>query len=142
MQTFLPYSDFEESAQCLDRQRLGKQRVEVLQILNALAGQSRGWTNHPAVQMWKSHEYSLMIYGITVCTEWINRGYKDTCILKIENVYNENFYLTSSLYNPVWLGGQIHITHQSNLIQKFPEHYKPIFGDIPEDLEYYWPTKN
>lgn len=36
MQTFLPYPDFEQSAKCLDNRRLGKQRVEVLQLLIAL----------------------------------------------------------------------------------------------------------
>lgn len=33
MQTFLPYPDFARSAACLDRQRLGKQRLEAFQIL-------------------------------------------------------------------------------------------------------------
>jgi hypothetical protein len=37
MQTFLPYPNFAQSAACLDNKRLGKQRVEVLKILNALA---------------------------------------------------------------------------------------------------------
>ena len=36
MQTFLPYADFERTAAVLDVRRLGKQRVEVLQICNAL----------------------------------------------------------------------------------------------------------
>lgn len=36
MQTFLPYPNFVESAKCLDDKRLGKQRVECLQILNVL----------------------------------------------------------------------------------------------------------
>ena len=36
MQTFLPYPAFDLSAQVLDRQRLGKQRVETLQVLKAL----------------------------------------------------------------------------------------------------------
>lgn len=48
MQTFLPYPSFAESARVLDRQRLGKQRVEVLQLLRALTGQTKGWANHPA----------------------------------------------------------------------------------------------
>lgn len=52
VQTFLPYPDFAQSAQCLDRQRLGKQRVEVLQLLKALKGESKGWKNHPAAKMW------------------------------------------------------------------------------------------
>lgn len=37
MQTFLPFSDFKKSAESLDYRRLGKQRVECLQILAALA---------------------------------------------------------------------------------------------------------
>ena len=36
MQTFLPYPDFAKSAMCLDNKRLGKQRIECLQILKAL----------------------------------------------------------------------------------------------------------
>ena len=36
MQTFLPYPSFELSARVLDDKRLGKQRVECLQILKAL----------------------------------------------------------------------------------------------------------
>lgn len=38
MQTFLPYKDFKKSAQALDRQRLGKQRVETMQLMTALTG--------------------------------------------------------------------------------------------------------
>jgi len=62
MQTFLPYSSFIESVRCLDRQRLGKQRVEALQILNALNGKSKGWTNHPATKMWCGYEEALCLY--------------------------------------------------------------------------------
>lgn len=36
MQTFLPYTDFKSCARVLDDKRLGKQRVECLQILKAL----------------------------------------------------------------------------------------------------------
>ena len=39
MQTFLPYADFSKSAGVLDRMRLGKQRVETLQILQKLVGE-------------------------------------------------------------------------------------------------------
>ena len=37
MQTFLPFADFRKSAAALDNARLGKQRVECLQILRALS---------------------------------------------------------------------------------------------------------
>ena len=42
MQTFLPVADFTESARLLDNPRLGKQRVECLQVLRALTG-SAAW---------------------------------------------------------------------------------------------------
>lgn len=53
MQTFLPYTDPEKCARVLDNKRLGKQRVEAIQILNVLLGvtQTKGWRNHPAVKM-------------------------------------------------------------------------------------------
>ena len=38
MQTFLPHKDFSISASMLDNKRLGKQRVEALQIYNVLVG--------------------------------------------------------------------------------------------------------
>ena len=59
MQTFLPYKDFTKSAKALDNKRLGKQRVEVKQILNALDGKSKGWTNHPATNMWRDMKQPL-----------------------------------------------------------------------------------
>ena len=36
MQTFTPYADFEKSLRTLDLKRLGKQRVEVIQIIRAV----------------------------------------------------------------------------------------------------------
>jgi hypothetical protein len=39
MQTFLPYPDFQKSAQCLDYKRLGKQRCEAWQIYQILKRQ-------------------------------------------------------------------------------------------------------
>ena len=36
MQTFLPYPDFRESLESLDYKRLGKQRVEALQLVKSI----------------------------------------------------------------------------------------------------------
>ncbi len=67
MQTFLPYPCFIESAKCLDFRRLGKQRVESKQLLNALeirkSGIAKGgWVNHPATVMWEGYEDALKHY--------------------------------------------------------------------------------
>ena len=74
MQTFLPYSDYDQSAAVLDYRRLGKQRVEAKQIMFALSDPNYGWQNHPAVRMWRGHEYQLAQYGIAICYEWRKRG--------------------------------------------------------------------
>lgn len=150
IQTFLPYADFVTTAQVLDNKRLGKQRVETLQILNTLLGIRQGWANHPAVKMWRGHELLLVKYGVAVCDEWIGRGYKDTCRDKIIDL--GKLIPTADLpaafgsvreaqeREPVWLGNkELHISHQSNLIRKDPIYYSPIFGDVPDDLPYVWP---
>lgn len=136
MQTFLPTSNFAESAKYLDYRRLGKQRVEVLQLLNSFHKPNyKGWKNHPAREMWRGYENALVMYGQAICNEWISRGYKDTCFGKITAHYNGN--LNSEL--PSWVGREdIHLSHKSNLIRKYPEYYKPFWPDVPDNLEYIW----
>ena len=140
MQTFLPHANFQKTARSLDRQRLGKQRVEVFQLLKALNGESKGWVNHPAARMWRGHESVLAMYGCIICDEWIKRGYKDTMTARIGE-YFTIFGKPSETARPSWLGDpKFHESHQSNLIRKFPEHYSPLFPGVPDDLPYVWPV--
>ena len=135
MQTFLPYNDFTKSAKVLDRQRLGKQRVEVLQLLKALKGETKGWVNHPAAKMWRGYENCLVVYGLSICTEWIERGYKDTCFAKIL-AYRD--YKTAIVVPP-WLGREdFHESHRSNLLRKDPDYYHKFGWTEPTNLEYVW----
>jgi len=137
MQTFLPHSDFRASAQTLDRQRLGKQRVEVLQLLKALTGEGKGWARHPAALMWQGHNNALVAYGVEVCLEWRGRGYKDSCLEKIASYFS----VGQPSPMPSWVGEpEFHLSHQSNLVRKLPEHYSPLFPGVPSDLPYVWPT--
>lgn len=146
MQTFLPYDDFARSAGVLDRQRLGKQRVENLQILKALADPGYGWQNHPAVKMWKGHEYSLFNYQIAICSEWVEvRGYKDTCFAKSIDVWMGFMRATEgekhNPESPWWIGDEdFHRAHRSNLLRKNIEHYRSKFErGLRDDLPYLWP---
>jgi hypothetical protein len=134
VQTFLPFPNFHQSAQSLDNKRLGKQRSEAKIILNVLYGKSAGWRFHPAVRMWVGYEKALESYFDTISKEWINRGHLHNMCLFNNKIPFEY---------PPWFGNEkFHLSHQSNLIRKFPEHYRPIFGyDIPNDLPYYWPIK-
>lgn len=138
MQTFLPYSSFTQSAAVLDNKRLGKQRVEVLQILNALLGKSKGWVNHPATKMWRGHEGMLALYGITVCEHWRSRGFKDTVMDKLYALVREHG-LEFTDDSPWWWGNyDFHRSHRSNLLRKDAEHYSQHFSDVPNDLPYVW----
>lgn len=136
MQTFLPYEDFAASAEVLDYRRLGKQRVETWQILRALNGETRGWTNHPASRMWRGHEQALVLYGVKICEEWIRRGYNDTMLERFLQLL-----VPGEVKMPAWLGDlKFHMSHQSNLLRKDPEFYSPLFPDVDPGLDYVWPV--
>jgi hypothetical protein len=146
MQTFLPFKNFSKSANCLDRMRLGKQRVETLQIMKSITTDNvNGWRNHPAVLMWKEYPWALLQYQISICNEWTGRGYKDTCLDKSINLYKLYMSVyeidTSKEQYPNWIGNEnFHISHQSNLLRKNKNHYIKFF-DVDPTLPYYWPTK-
>lgn len=144
MQTFLPYSSFEKSASVLDNKRLGKQRVEAKQIYLALTKKNYGWKNHPAVKMWKGNEEWLLKYGISICEEWIDRGFKDSLL---EWFRMEFAICHKSLGYPNWLDNELlHSSHRSALLAKNPEHYGELgWTEEPMDLTfkplpYYWPV--
>lgn len=141
MQTFLPYASFEASAKVLDRARLGKQRVEVLQLLNSIKAVAeektvKGWVNHPCRKMWQDHVNALVVYGLAVCAEWVSRGYKDTCFAKIEAFYDA----TKNTDLPAFIGNsEFHKSHKSNLLRKDEKHYRLFWHKTPSTLEYIWP---
>src|ERR687893_1561740 len=83
MQTFTPYADFDQALRTLDQKRLGKQRVEVIQIVRALTVPGYAWSSHPAVLMWKGYEEALGRYGLTACAVWTERGFGDSCATTI-----------------------------------------------------------
>lgn len=141
MQTFLPFSNFHSSAAVLDRQRLGKQRVETLQIMTALMT-GTGWVNHPATLMWRKYEWALLEYQRAICREWTERGYSDTYFDKTEALYVRHRRWLEEREWPNWLGqGELHLSHQSNLLRKDYTYYAPYFPSAWADMEYIWPPQ-
>ena len=166
MQTFLPFSNFKLSAQVLDNKRLGKQRVECLQILKTLKKgphictecnypfsygccgghgkpKSTPWYNHPAVKMWEGYEQALMYYLHAMCYEWVvNRGFKDTCWEKSIQVGFSPPNVGQEPQMPPWMGNEeFHKSHQSNLLRKNKDHYGKFFMGMVDNLPYVWPVK-
>jgi hypothetical protein len=136
--TFLPFPSLDRSLAVLDLPRLGKQRVEAKQIVRALRGETRGWRHHPATRMWRGYEGGLVRYGLIACERWQAQGYADTLLDYFAGLTAD--YPQDEL--PPWFGASpIHRSHQSNLLRKWPEFYRPIFGPhVPDDLPYHWPV--
>lgn len=168
MQTFLPYPDFRASAACLDNKRLGKQRVECLQIFHALTGYKcvlesaergyevrftpqgpnpRAWSKHPAVRMWESDIPALVAYTLDVCKEWKSRGFVDSCadkIIRSWRAYAASKGLPQAVFAtapfPSWITMELCLSHRSNLIRKNWLFYASLWPGVPNDLPYVWPT--
>ena len=149
MQTFLPYKSFLQSAKVLDYKRLGKQRVEALQILMALlkvdkdlnpADKESHWLNHPAVKMWKGYEPALSFYLLIMCEEWLRRGFNSEMHHKVRKLWVDKF-ASLDFVEPEWLTEDFCRAHQSNLMRKDAKYYGVHFGeDMPDNLEYIWPV--
>jgi len=155
MQTFLPYGDYEATAQTLDNKRLNKQILEGYQILKVLsnASESGAWRNHPAVLLWKGSENELLAYLDHMIYEANWRGIKtdknEANIRQLKRQYGNQWGNT----RPSWMDNletlrRINITHQANLFKKDSMAYAG-FKDsavsqynIPccTACQYFWPT--
>jgi len=141
MQTFLPYNDFVKSARALDYKRLGKQRVEGMQIINAITGINRkdgkpykGWKNHPATVMWRPHVEMLKHYVNIMIMEWKDRGYNNTM----------QFYEVDWPVDiPDWLGYEpFHASHRANLLRKDYKFYSQYGWTEDPGMPYVWHDAN
>jgi len=140
MQTFLPYPSFQASAECLDSQRLGKQRSESIQIFLALQyPRTYGYANHTAVRMWKGYEAALLAYNLEICKEFRRRGYNDL-------VYLETKVRLTKLNQPLaqlphWIGDEaFHSSHRAALLFKNYDFYSRYGWKEVPSLNYVWPT--
>lgn len=150
MQTFLPYADFEKSAQVLDSKRLNKQILEGYQILKVLHNDDprAAWRNHPAVVMWRGYENELYRYIRHMVWEAKNRGIKtdkneaNILELVVRNAINWKA-TTPHWYEPKRLN-RLTESHRANLYRKDPEFYMDFRNDKAnpccDKCQYYWVT--
>ncbi|MFE5538524.1 MSMEG_6728 family protein [Streptomyces sp. NPDC056519] len=152
MQTFLPFPSFDASAAVLDARRLGKQRVEAVQVLRGLVVAGYGWRRHPAVRMWAGYEEALVRYGLEICGVWTAQGRADTCAVTLARDFGTwrpggaprtQEQLAAGGDLPPWLGApEFHRSHQSALVRKDPDFYRELFPGVPDDLPYVWPRSD
>lgn len=141
MQTFLPYADFEKTVKCLDYRRLGKERLEAMQIHKIITGTVEpgkngriAWLSHPCVKMWRGYENALATYHNFCIYEWIDRGYKNTM---------EVIHYDGTMKCPPWIGDErFHSSHRQTLLFKNFEWYSQFGWNEKPKYEYFWPTKS
>jgi hypothetical protein len=126
--------------------RLGKQRVECMQIILALCGREddyTAWRNHPASQMWRHHIRALAEYTFAMCSHWRSLGYRD--VVERDVRARLEWAINNSTYPqrpglPTWLGDdRLHASHRSNLLRKDPVFYGKFNWREPSTLPYFWP---
>lgn len=137
MQTFLPTYDIPKIARILDSARLWKQVVEGKQIYLALTVSGYGWSNHPAVRMWRGSEHGLLCYVIEMADECCRLG------IAAHTVRDEivDWLDLEKICMPAWWGDpRVAASHRRNLLRKNFEYYSQ-FGwtDQPGD-DYFWPV--
>ena len=128
MQTFLPYPNFKKSASVLDYRRLGKQRVEAMQIVNSIEKQT-GWKHHPIVKMWPPYVSALKVYCNVMINEWVRQGYNNTM----------SKYDIDKVIYPDWLGNEdFHSSHRANLLRKDYKYYSQFGWTEDSSNPYVW----
>ena len=153
MQVFIPHGLTRDSMACLDSKRLGKQRVECLQILNALQGKSKGWRHHPATLMFYGAEEALRIMGDWAIAEWIRRGYVNNMKpfgsnpVGIWEVVPKEYW--PEWYHDINMTETVTESHKLNLLRKDYSYYYKQFCMYPdqvyskqdiENAQYVWPV--
>ena len=153
LQTFLPYKSFTKSAKELDSKRLNKQILECYQILKVLSSDDpkAAWRNHPAVKMWKSHEFALWKYVQAMIVEANNRNIKTdknlSNLLELRDVKGKKW----GLRNPKWMSDKtlmkyVTTTHKANLFIKDQVLYSQFRDSVTDeynqpccpDCKYFW----
>lgn len=142
VQTFLPYPKFRDSAIALDKTRLGKQRLEVVWILEALDDPKHRRYNHPATIMWRGYRPALVAYGCAVCDEWIERGGLDNQKEVIMAGYT-TAPRQEDVPMPKWIGREsFHASHRGNLLRKDYQYYSAFGWTDSPLLPYEWPVND
>ena len=132
MMTFIVIGNFILNAQLLDDQRLGKQRVEARQILDAIE-KGTAWSHHPIVHAWIPFITALKYYTNCIILEWIRRGGANNLPL---------YEIPSMVLVPWWCKwDRLHQSHRAMLMRKDPFYYQDKFTVDPEYFQYgyIWP---
>lgn len=126
MQVFIIGSPL-ETAKNLDRRRLNKQIIECQQILNAINGKTKSWSNHPCTIQYR--EFTAWLEWYRSCLSF----YKNGAI-----VFAEFASMKANEFKPSWHTQEYFDNMKRRLYTKDNEHYKQ-WENLGESYEnWYW----
>lgn len=103
-----------------------------MQILKCIE-QPNGWRNHPAVKQWMPYFEALALYYNLSIQACIARGFNNTL---------EPKHIEKPVILPHWFRDErFFASHRSNLLRKNAEWYGQFGWKEPNNLPYFWPTK-
>lgn len=163
--TFVLCQNKENLFDDLDKRRLGKQRVEAMQIINILEDYDRtgefkkgSYGNHPATQMWIGYTNALKVYFNLCVKEWIKRG----CVnnMALFDIDEDKYRIVPCEFDgvtcqfleefdefcfPKWFSfPPLILSHRASLLRKDPDEYHFFNDELTAeyyDKGYLWPLK-
>jgi len=136
--------DFDFCAQVLDKRRKLKQAVEAKQIIDIITQtnkEKKGFSNHPAVIMWKPYCNALILY--------YNKFIEQLLLDKVNLVKLTKIDIPSAIVMDIEMPWFLTFmpfiySHRARLYQKDPEFYKNKF-EFPQEylsIGYIWPARH
>lgn len=153
LRLFLPYASYPLLVHTLDPERLGRMRHQIPHILWTMVGtQVRGvgrheWSGHPAIEMWRGYESSLLRLLHCCLHEMDLRGWPKAQdpILTAEDADYWNLpheVVLGPVRHPEWLGHtSLHASHRACLKSRDGEWYQQFDWDEPAIFNYWTPQR-
>jgi hypothetical protein len=83
--------------------------------------------------MWRGYEPALILYGKTICVEWVRRSYRNNIEWPDIN--------PDTVIMPEWFGDdRLNSSHRAALLAKFPLWYMRFSWKEEPGIHYWWPT--
>lgn len=126
---YVPFTDFQSSARCLDNALLGKMRWHVRDILidNLYKRNLRIESLTKETAKWSGFEFSLVSYGFELCREWKLRG--NICCIEAQLMDLNQLVKCKLPPEPDWLFDNKRIQFErKQLIERLPTWYLGFFN--------------
>lgn len=123
---YVPFTDFQSSARCLDNELLGKMRWQVRDILIDHLFNPDLYTVFNN-QKWSGYEFALVSYGFELCREWKLRG--NICCIEAQLMDLNQLVKCKLPPEPDWLFDNERIQFErKELLQRYFNWYGRFFN--------------